>query len=305
MQSLQLVENEIELDPHIHMYQDASGLKFLEIDNDLATAKIALQGAQVISWQPKSEDEPVLWLSDSARYMHGRSIRGGVPICWPWFGAHPTDSALCPHGFARVMPWQLLETETLYDGSTRLLLQILNTPVAQKQLSYPYVLTLTVVIGQTLKIELATTNKGSQPFVIGEAFHTYFQVSDIGNISITGLDGCEYADKLMNYERYTQQGPIGFKGELDRVYVNTRAGCIIEDKGFNRAIRVSKSGSSATVIWTPWGDKAHALGDMGADDSWRRMVCLESANAMENLVMISPNNTHVLGVEYSVDSLTL
>jgi len=300
---LKLVENNIALDPHINFYQDASGLQFLAIENDHATAKVALQGSHVMAWQPKHAADPVLWLSEKARYVHGRSIRGGVPICWPWFGPHPTDSALCPHGFARVMPWQVIESDTLEDGTTHLVLQIIHTPIAQKQLSYPYALTLTIDIGETLKIALATTNRGNHPFVIGEAFHTYFQISDIKNIDITGLEDSEYADKLIGYERYTQQAAITFDGEFDRVYANNKAGCVIEDRGLKRTIRIAKTGSNTTVIWTPWEEKAHEMADIGAGDSWRHMICVESANAMENMVMISPNQTHVLAVEYSTADL--
>jgi glucose-6-phosphate 1-epimerase len=304
MTSLQLVkESAMVLDSHIQSYQDGVGLQFLEIENDLATATIALQGAHVMSWQPKHAAEPVLWLSENARYVHGRSIRGGVPICWPWFGAHPTDSALCPHGFARVMPWELIDSRTLPNGATRIVLQIIHTPIAQKQLSYPYLLTLTVDVGDTLRIALATTNLGDQPFMLGEAFHTYFHVSDVRNINITGLEGGEYADKLMAYERYTQRNAIKFSGEFDRVYVNTKSGCVIEDPGFNRSIRIAKTGSNSTVIWTPWEEKAHELSDIGPGDGWFQMICVESANAMENMVFISPNQTHELAVEYSTADL--
>lgn len=303
MSSLHLVEKDIQLDSHISIYQDKNGLKFLDIDNDFATAKIAMQGAHVMAWQPKHEAKPVLWLSDRARYVHGRSIRGGVPICWPWFGAHPTDSTLCPHGFARVMPWDLIESTTLENGATRLVLQIINTPVAQKQLSYPYALTLTIDIGDTLKMSLSTTNRGNQPFMIGEALHTYFHVSDVEHIALSGLEGAEYSDKVLNYDRYTQQGLVRFNSEFDRVYVNTKDVCVIEDPGFNRIIRIAKSGSNSTVIWTPWEEKAHQLGDMGNDDSWRRMICIESANALENMVMIPPNQTHTLEVEYDTQPL--
>lgn len=303
MNSLQLVEKQIAVDPHISFYQDESGLKFLEIENSLATAKIAMQGGHIMSWQPKHAADPVLWLSDNARYIHGRSIRGGVPICWPWFGPHPTDSTLCPHGFARVMPWDLMESYTLENGATRLILQIMHTPVAQKQLSYPYNLSLTIDIGATLKIALTTTNRGNQPFVIGEALHTYFQVSDVEKITVTGLEGCEYADKVLNYDRSTQQDAISFNSEFDRVYVNTKADCVIEDAGLNRRIRISKTGSNATVIWTPWREKALGLGDMGTDENWRKMICVESANAMENIVMVSPNQAHVLAVEYSTEPM--
>jgi len=303
MSSLHLVEKDIQLDPHISFYQDANGLKFLEIDNNFSTAKIAMQGAHVMSWQPKREAEPVLWMSDHARYIHGRSIRGGVPVCWPWFGAHPTDSTLCPHGFARVMPWDLIESTTLENGATRLVLKIINTPVAQKQLSYPYALTLTIVVGDTLKMALSTTNRGNQPFMIGEALHTYFNVSDVEQIALSGLEGVEYSDKVLNYDRYTQQGMVRFNGEFDRVYVNTSDVCVIEDPGFNRIIRIAKSGSNSTVIWTPWEEKAHQLGDMGNDDSWRHMICVESANALENMVMIPPNQTHTLEIEYGTQAL--
>ncbi len=138
--------------------KDESGLEYLEIDNRHATAKIALQGAHVMHWQPKSTAQPVLWLSSNARYVEGRSIRGGVPICWPWFGAHPTDSSYCPHGFARVIPWQVTKSCKLPNGTTRLLLQMTLTEVAKKQLSYPFELTLEITIGNYLRLELTTKN---------------------------------------------------------------------------------------------------------------------------------------------------
>ena len=114
----------------------------------------------------------VLWLSSNARFIKGRSIRGGIPICWPWFGAHPTDSALCPHGFARVIPWQLVDADTLKNGATRLVLQMMETAESRRQLSYPHLLAMTITIGETLKIDLATTNKASHPFVVGCLLYT-------------------------------------------------------------------------------------------------------------------------------------
>lgn len=289
--------------PHLTFTEDEHGLQYIEVDNQYAKAKIALQGGQVIEWQPKTEKQPVLWLSEHARYTKGRSIRGGVPICWPWFGAHPTDSTLCPHGFARVIPWQFIDADTAYSGATRLALQMLHTPEAQRQLSYPYVLTLMITIGRRLKIDLATTNKADHPFMIGEAFHTYLNISDIEKIRITGLQECLYADKVKHYERNVEHSLLKFNGEFDRVYLNHSADCIVHDSDFNRLIRVSKSGSNTTVVWTPWDQKAHALGDMGNGDEWRKMICVESANAMENSVVINPGRTHNFSVEYSVEAL--
>ncbi|HAF01863.1 MAG TPA: D-hexose-6-phosphate mutarotase [Methylophilaceae bacterium] len=289
--------------PHIKITEDENGLQYIEVDNPSATAKIALQGAHIMHWQPKKEKHPVLWLSDHARYVKGRSIRGGVPICWPWFGAHPTDSSLCPHGFARVIPWQLIDADSTYSGATRIALQMIQTPEADRQLSYPYVLTLMLTIGRRLKIDLATTNKAAHPFMIGEAFHTYFHISDIEKIRITGLQECLYADKVRQYERHVEHGLLKFGGEFDRVYLNHSADCIIHDAGFDRLIRVSKSGSNTTVVWTPGAEKAHAMGDMGEGDEWRKMVCVESANAMENSVVINPNRTHNFSAEYNVETL--
>ena len=298
-----LLDQDFAFKPELKFSEDSHGLQFIEIDNTLATAKIALQGAHVMQWQPKDVADPVLWLSSNARYVQGRSIRGGVPICWPWFGAHPTDSSYCPHGFARVMPWHLIDADTLQNGATRLVLQIVDTPVGKKQLSYPYTLTLTMTIGETLKLDLSTTNHGTHPFMIGEAFHTYFNVSDVSQIKLTGLEESMYADKVQNYERSMQHGSIKFSSEFDRVYINTTSDCVIEDAGLNRKIRVAKSGSNATVVWTPWADKAHQMGDMGTPDEWRKTVCIETANAMENSIVVNPNQTHTLTAEYSVEDL--
>lgn len=288
---------------HIKFIRDEAGLDYIEIDNEHATAKIALQGAHVMAWQPKSQQHPVLWLSSNARYVQGRSIRGGIPICWPWFGAHPTDGTLCPHGFARVMPWQLIDAETIKNGATRLVFQMLEPEESKRQLTYSFVLTLTIIIGETLRMDLATTNKADHPFMIGEALHTYFHVSDVASIKIHGLEDALYADKVSNYERRVETSDIQFKSEFDRVYLNTNADCVIYDAGFSRETRISKSGSQSTVIWTPWQEKAEQMADMGAPNEWRGMICVETANALENSVVISPNRTHTLSVEYRVESL--
>lgn len=290
-------------DETVRLVRDDNGLEYIEVRNRWAEARLALQGAHLTHWHPVHTAEPVLWVSGRSRYEAGRSIRGGIPLCWPWFGAHPTDSALCMHGFARVTPFALIDAGPTDDGGTRLVLEMQQTENAQRQLSYPYTLILTVEIGKTLTLHLSTTNRASQPFFMGEAFHAYFNVSDIGAIRISGLDGVEYADKLLNYTRGQQQGDISFSQEFDRVYVDTRSTVQIHDPRFKRRIDVRKTGSNSTVIWTPWEQKAHQMADMTPDDDWRHMVCVEAANAMENLVMINPGYRHVLTVEYEVAAL--
>jgi glucose-6-phosphate 1-epimerase len=292
------------LHAHVLQTQDENGLQYLEVDNPLGTATIALQGAQVTSWQPKFNTQPVLWLSSNARFTKGRSIRGGVPICWPWFGAHPTDSTLCPHGFARVIPWRVIDVDATATGATRIILEMMETPETKRQLSYPYVLTITITIGRRLRIEMATTNKAEHPFVIGEAFHTYLNVSDISNVKITGMQDCVYADKILQYERHVEHHPLTFDGgEFDRVYIDHSSDCTVHDKGYNRLIHVSKSGSDTTVVWSPGAEKAVQMTDIGAADEWRKTVCVETTNALDNLVVINPGRTHVISAEYLVETL--
>lgn len=294
----------MKLHAHVNQWQDENGLQYLEIDNPLATGKIALQGAHVMHWQPKFLAHPVLWLSSNARYVKGRSIRGGTPICWPWFGAHPTDSTLCPHGFARVIPWRVMDIDATPTGATRIILEMQQTPEAQRQLSYPYELTLTITIGRRLRIDLATTNLAEHPFVIGEAFHTYFNVSDISNIQITGMQDLVYLDKLLKYERNVEHNALSFDGqEYDRVYVDHSSDCAIHDSGYNRIIHVAKSGSDTTVVWNPGADKAGSMGDMGVENEWRKTICVETTNAMDNMVVINPGRKHTLSAEYSIETL--
>jgi glucose-6-phosphate 1-epimerase len=290
-------------DAGLSFHESADGLTTVRIENELASATLALQGGHVVHWQPSHATDPVLWLSKRARFGHGRSIRGGIPICWPWFGAHPTDERLCPHGFARIMPWHLLESEILDSGATFLKLQISDTPVAHQQLPHPYELTLSVEIGSTLKLALSTTNHGDSGLLIGEAFHTYFQIGDIENIRIKGLADTEYADKVQDFARSTHGDDIRFSGEYDRVYLNTGSDCTIVDPDLQRTITIGKTGSQSTVVWTPGQVKAEELQDIGPGDDWRHMVCVESANALDNVITVAPGETHVLTVEYSTEAL--
>ena len=249
----------------VKLSKEEGNLEFINISNSLAVAKIGLQGGHVVWWKPKSIKEDVLWLSTSARYEKGRSIRGGVPICWPWFGHHPTPSQD----------------------------QI-------KQLTYDYELELTIVVGDSLSLNLKTTNLSNHPFTISEGYHTYFYVSDIENIKVTGLENSVYTDKFDNFNRGIEKGSILFNGPFDRVYSNTSNDCYIEDEGLNRVITVKKSNSNTTVVWTPWEKKSKEMGDMGEESEWRRMVCVETANLLENAIVIYPGLSHSVSTEYSV-----
>ena len=289
--------------PDLVFRDDPSGLVFAEIDNAHATATVCLQGAHLVTWRPKDQALPVVWVSEAARFAPGKSIRGGVPVCWPWFGPHATEGAFPAHGFARIVPWQVTAAETLDDGATRVKLVLLQNEQTRVQFPHACRLELVLTVGAALDASLVTTNLDTETLSIGEALHTYFQIGDIGQAHVLGLDGCTYVDKVDGGARKRQDGPVVFAGETDRVYVDTEARCVIEDPVLGRRILIDKSGSRSTVVWTPWQEKAEKMGDLGPNEGWRRMVCVESGNALDNVVRLAPGEAHVLGVSYRAEPL--
>lgn len=296
------LNSKFSIGPALRFVQDPSGLILAEIDNPLATARICLQGAQLLSWRPKSAAVPVVWCSDLARLQRGVSVHSGAPVCWPWFGAHAEGRALPAHGFARHLPWEVTECAAEPGGETRIGLRLLQPVQPAFCWQHAAQLELHLVIGDSLKMELVTSNLGNHGFVISEALHTYFQVGDIERIRLLGLDGATYADKVEKFARHVQQGALSFGGETDRVYLDTQAECLIEDEMLRRRIRIAKFGSRTTVVWTPWQDKARVIQDIGAA-GWRNMLCVESANALDNLVTVAPGAVHALAVEYRAEPL--
>lgn len=302
MATAQQLNTQFGINGHLVFREDASGLVVADISNAQATASLCLQGAHLMTWQPGSQAVPVIWLSRDAKLVTGKSIRGGAPVCWPWFGAHATESGFPGHGYARTVPWQVMESGTEPGGATRLTLRLVTSDKTRAQWPYACTLDLTVVVGEKLRMELATENTGVTDFVIGEALHTYFRIGDIGAVRVTGLAGCDYWDKVGGSTLRKQAGAISFTGETDRVYINTAAECVIEDDKLKRRIHVAKSGSLSTVVWTPWADKAGKMGDMGQPDGWREMLCVESVNAIENVVKVAAGNRHTMVVEYRAES---
>ena len=280
--------------------EESNGLQYLKIDNPLAEATVSLQGAHVSWWRPKSATEDILWLSTNARFEKGRSIRGGVPICWPWFGEHPTDNSFCLHGFARVIPWELIESSDLKNGATKIVLKMIPTETVKKQLTYNFELILSIVVGETLSLNLKTTNLSDSPFTISEGFHTYFYVSDIDNVKVSGLENALFTDKNQNFRKGIERDSISLKSSIDKIYLNSSNDCYLEDKKLKRVISIKKSNSDSLVVWNPGKEKANAMSDMGKKDEWRRMVCIETANTLENSVVIYPKLSHSISTEYSV-----
>ncbi|MDO8263048.1 MAG: D-hexose-6-phosphate mutarotase [Gallionella sp.] len=303
MTSAQQLNSQFGIDGQLNFCEDASGLIVAEISNTQASASLCLQGAHLMTWQPGSQAVPVVWLSRDAQLAAGKSIRGGVPVCWPWFGAHASEANFPGHGYARTVPWRVVESGTEPNGATRITLRLVESENTRAQWPHPCNLDLTVIAGETLRMELTTENTGESDFEISEALHTYFRIGDIGTVRVTGLSGCDYWDKVGGSTLKKQDGIIRFAGETDRVYINTAAVCVIEDDKLKRRILVAKSGSLSTVVWTPWTAKADRMGDLGQPDGWREMLCVESANAIENAVRVAAGTRHTLIVEYRAESM--
>ena len=276
--------------------QGPGGLIIVKITIADAEASIALQGAQVLTWTPAGE-QPVIWLSSDAKYIANKSVRGGVPICWPWFGPHESQSSFPAHGVARTSIWQVNSVDVLSDGRVQLHFTLPQTVDIGAYWPYVTPLHYVVTVGRTLELELITRNESEADITLGEALHTYFSVSDVRNVRISGLNGCEYIDKVDGGSRKSQQGEVKIDGEVDRVYIDTATECVIEDINWQRRIHIEKQGSRSTVVWNPWIEKGSKLGDLG-DAGYLNMLCVESANAADNVVVVPSGGQHHLSVQY-------
>jgi len=277
------------------------GLERLVLSASDGEAVVYLQGAHVAHFQPGGE-KPVLWMSSQSRFEAGKPIRGGVPICFPWFGpkAGAPDAPL--HGFARILPWSIVAVTRESDDSLRAALDLTSDAAARGGFPHELALSLTVRVGRTLRLDLAARNTDTAPRAFEAALHSYFAVSDVRHARIHGLEGVPYVDKTAGMARQPGASePIAIAAETDRVYLGATGAVTIGDPGWRRRIVVGKSGSSTTVVWNPWVAKAKAMPDFG-DDEWSGMVCVETANAMDDAVTLAPGATHVMTATLEVQA---
>jgi len=288
-QTLNALNSRFALAGTLKFADSGADLPVAEIHTPHASARVALQGAQVLAWQPAGQ-QPVIWVSKVAVYEPGKGVRGGVPVCWPWFGAR---DGLPAHGVVRTRVWDVRETTQDAAGQVVLRLGTRDDASTRVLWDYAFDLELVVTVGQTLSMALVTRNTGTAPFTITDALHTYFCVGDIAQTTVQGLDGCAYLDKVQNFAQLRQTGGVEFTGETDRIYTDTTADCLIQDKAWGRSIRVAKQGSTSTVVWNPWSERAKAFADMAAGE-FKDMLCVETCNAGPDQVEVAPGNTHTL-----------
>jgi D-hexose-6-phosphate mutarotase len=268
------------------------GLPKINITTGRSTAEIYLHGAHIIGFQ-KNGEPPLLFLSRLSQFAAGKPIRGGVPVCFPWFGQREGDVI---HGFARITEWDLIETAATPDGGVTVRFRL---PSTAANAAWPaYRAEFVVAVTDRLAMELIATNESAdRNFDFEDCLHTYFAVGDILDVSIAGLKGAHYLDKTDKSARKLESADaIRITAETNRVYPDTPGTVEIRDAKFRRTIRVDKSGSAATVVWNPW--TTQLMPDFDPAEH-RQMVCVESGNVGQNKLSLAPGKTAGLKVVLS------
>ena len=270
-----------------------NGFEYIELKNSFVSAKIALQGAHLFEFR-RSNEEDLLWLSDISSFEYGVAIRGGVPICWPAFGMN--NPTLAQHGFARTSLFELVSVNE-NDTSTEVILSLCSSDETQKLWNYKFELEVKFIFSETLNIELKTKNIDTKEFVITQALHTYFSISEISDAVVKGLINRPRFDALRE-KTFLQKTDITFEEEFDSVFQKVDEKILLEDK--NRVISITNEGSSSVVVWNPWIEKGSKMSGMRAD-AYKEFVCIESANAYEDFRTLKPNEEHILKVNIIID----
>ncbi len=272
--------------------EEYPGFPIIEVNAGRSMAQIALQGAQVLSWMPTDHPD-VLYLSKKSMMEPGVAVRGGIPICWPWFNAHPDDPSKPNHGFARNQFWELESAEFEYNIAT-LVFKLFPTDETKALWPHDFELTATIKVSDKLKVRLNTKNTGEEPFQITSALHSYLSVGDIERIQLEGVKGSHYIDQLLppDSEEIYQEKNVVVNQEIDRIY-SSMSSLLLRDLDRVRAVFVDKVGSRSTVVWNPWIEKSKTLKDLPNND-YKEFVCIEACNAGRDRPTVRPNSSHTL-----------
>ena len=276
------------------------GLPMIRIASPAASAEIYLHGAQVTSWRPSGADE-VLFLSRLSRWEEGRAIRGGIPICFPWFRAK-ADNALAPaHGVVRTRAWRL---ESLREeaGGVAVTLSVESDGTSRRWYPRDFRIEHRIKVGERLELSLAVSNTGADPMLFEQALHTYHLVGDVRQVRVDGLDGADFLDNTAGNFKQRQQGPVTYRKQTDNAYLSTAAALDLIDTSMGRCIRTTKEHSQTTVVWNPWQDGAATLADLG-DEEWQTMACVEASNILESAIVLAPGASHTMKATLSLAAL--
>jgi glucose-6-phosphate 1-epimerase len=281
----------------VRVLEGNGGMPKVQIASPAAVGEMYLHGAHVTSWRSTGAEE-VLFLSSKSRWQDGVAIRGGVPICFPWFGDKADDPSAPAHGFVRTKSWQL-DDVVLSGGDVTVTMSTSGDESTKQWWPADFCLTYRATFGNELRLELELHNCGTTPLRFEEALHAYHRVGDVRMVRLVGLDGIRYVDKTDSYREKNQQGDLVVTGETDRVYLNTKNSVALQDSVLGRGVEVVKENSLTTVGWNPWADKASKMSDLGGNE-WTQMLCIETSNVLGFAVEVSPGHRHRMKASVSI-----
>jgi glucose-6-phosphate 1-epimerase len=274
-------------------------LVFITVSNKYADADICLYGAHVTSFRPHRAME-ILWMSPDSSFEVGKPIRGGIPVCFPWFGPHQTDPEKPQHGFARLMYWDVVKTESGATGETTVVLQLRSSEETKTYWPHEFRAEMTIVVGKTLEVKLKVTNPSDEPLEYTCALHSYYSLSDIGNVSLEGLQGTAYYNQLSGENDVQNEELLQIQEPLTRHYLGTETPVVIADSAFRRRIKVDKTGSKVTTVWNPGAETCAKIGDL-PDDAYEMFVCVEATNAFDYPIKLAAGESFetsaIIGLE--------
>ncbi|WP_345978033.1 D-hexose-6-phosphate mutarotase [Sulfurimonas sp. HSL3-7] len=285
-----------EIPDNLYFYKTENGLIKIVIDNEYAEAEIYLHGANLTHFQPKGE-EAVIFNGKKTIFAASKTVHAGIPICWPWFGPHPTESTKPQHGFARDMLWQLKNTRVLGSGETEVVLTLIENAQSLELWPHSFELELTFTIGRNLSVSHKTTNTSKLPFTLTQALHSYFFIGDIESAEVRGVEGTPFVDYVDGRKEKTETASLHVSRTVNRVYIPTQATCRIIDPLLKRTIIIEKEGSDSTTIWNPWQESGiHDL----PGDAYRKFLCIETTNALSDAKSLQPGESCMITQKVSV-----
>ncbi len=268
------------------LYGSAEPLPLIKIASPHCDAVIAIQGAQLLEFCPK-DGQPLLWLSPKALFSPGKAIRGGIPVCAPWFGVHTADATKPKHGFVRNHPWQVTHISEHEDDTVELSFQYRSTPADLTLFPHPFQLTLKLTLNECLKMSLAVQNLGDSIMPFSWALHSYFPIENLPEVRVKGLDNNDYLDAVEHFSRKLQQGDVAFNGEVDRVYESVGEQQIIAGLP---TINITGTECPTAIIWNPGAALAGEMADIGIEH-YAEYICVERGAAFNNSWQIAPGHT--------------
>jgi glucose-6-phosphate 1-epimerase len=287
--------------PSIARVSEGNGaMPRVQITSPLGEGEMYVHGAQVTSWKPAGAGE-VLFLSTKSRWEEGQAIRGGIPICFPWFRGKKDDPKAPAHGFVRTTAWQL---EGIVESGSGVTVTMFTESSERTRRWWPgeFRLVHRVTFGPELELELECSNTGKTPLRFEEALHTYNRAADVHDVRVQGLDGVRFLDNIDSNKEKTQRGDFAAVSQTDNAYMNTQGAADLLDPKMHRRIRLTKTNSHTTVVWNPWREGAQGMRDLG-DGEWTQFLCVEASNILNSAVDLDPGGKHTMTAAIGVAKL--